>query len=359
LTGDGPDGAWTLEALQIYVRVGSGTPERPAWALVAPVNHPLVVSYGDPRPTARVSALINNVDVSDQPPLTAQAGRVPIHFEVAPGGQTVKDLHDGRVLRAPSLASFEFEPWPGATEDDVVAFCVHAGSLCAYATGTHNGIPLVTYIDAAGRPVRRVVRAPLEGPRPTHPALDPRQVPDGLTRLFRDCFDEHVRIQRSALPWRKLPSYCGAIEDAGFLEQKFATLMMAIEFFFRTSLLEAHAANESELERMSITDLIGRARTKLQWNIPKHYVRKGLVRLLRNAVAHGGELPTKDAIEFRAMFDKWRLLLSRRVLIRLGYTGRVASPERGYASSSPVDDFSEEHNSFGSSAESVGKTRAD
>jgi hypothetical protein len=57
-------------------------------------------------------------------------------------------------------------------------------------------------------------------------------------------------------------------------------------------------------------------------------------------------LPTKDAIEFRSMFGKWCLFLFWRVLIRLGYTGRVSSPERGYASSSPVDDFSEEHDSF-------------
>ena len=32
------------------------------------------------------------------------------------------------------------------------------------------------------------------------------------------------------------------------------------------------------------------------------------------------------------LFDKWRLFLLRRVLIRLGYTGEVESPHKGYAS---------------------------
>ena len=61
---------------------------------------------------------------------------------------------------------------------------------------------------------------------------------------------------------------------------------------------------------------------------------------------HGGELPTKDSAEFRLLFDKWRLFLFRRVLIRLGYTGKVISPDKGWASSSDVDDFTEAHNSF-------------
>ena len=70
------------------------------------------------------------------------------------------------------------------------------------------------------------------------------------------------------------------------------------------------------------------------------------MRLLRNAVMHGGELPTKGNAEFRLLFDKWRWFLFRRVLIRLGYAGKVISPHKGWASSSDVADFTEEHNSF-------------
>ena len=85
--------------------------------------------------------------------------------------------------------------------------------------------------------------------------------------------------------------------------------------------------------------------------MPKHYVARDTIRLLRNAVIHGGELPTKNNADFRAHFDKWRLFLFRRVLVRLRYTGHVVSPERGWKSSSPVNDFSEEHNSFSAVAD--------
>ena len=61
---------------------------------------------------------------------------------------------------------------------------------------------------------------------------------------------------------------------------------------------------------------------------------------------HGGEVPTKDATEFRLLFDRWRLFLFRRVLIRLGCRGKVISPHKGWASSSEVADFRQEHNSF-------------
>lgn len=93
-------------------------------------------------------------------------------------------------------------------------------------------------------------------------------------------------------------------------------------------------------------DLIGAARNRLSWRIPKHYTAGEATRLLRNAVMHGGELPTKDSAEFRLQFDKWRLFLLRLVLIRLGYSGEVVSPYQGVESSSRVDDFSVEHNSY-------------
>ena len=71
---------------------------------------------------------------------------------------------------------------------------------------------------------------------------------------------------------------------------------------------------------------------------------KANVGALRNRV--GGELPTRDSAEFRLLFDKWRLFLFRRVLIRLRYAGKVASPDKGWTASSDVEDFTEEHNSF-------------
>ena len=64
------------------------------------------------------------------------------------------------------------------------------------------------------------------------------------------------------------------------------------------------------------------------------------------AVIHGTSLPTADNAEFRRLFDKWRLFLFRRVLIRIGYTGKVISPHNGFASTLDVADFAEEHNDF-------------
>ena len=42
-------------------------------------------------------------------------------------------------------------------------------------------------------------------------------------------------------------------------------------------------------------------------DIPKHSVARDTIRLLRNAVMHGGELPTQDRTEFRQLFDKWQV----------------------------------------------------
>ena len=56
--------------------------------------------------------------------------------------------------------------------------------------------------------------------------------------------------------------------------------------------------------------------------------------------------PLAGNAEFRRHFDKWRLFLFRRVLMRLRYTGQVVSPHKGWGSASAVGDFSEEHNCF-------------
>ena len=347
LAGTGTDGAWVLQADQLYARVVSEPFTRPSWALAVPVNDTVRISHGEPGSVARVAALINNLDLSGrQRPLTVQAGTVAVRFRPAPTDPLLRDLHAARVLRTASLATFEFAAWPGAAEEELVAFCENVSTLCTYATGTHNGVRLVTLSTAAGRVVRQIVRSPIEGPRATRDVLSDGWPLGDCETLFRQGFEEHVRMRRSPLPWRKLASYCGAIEDGAFLEQKFSNLMMAVEFFIRTSLLEADPVRAPTFSQMKLTDLLGAARTRLGWVIPGHYGRNDLVRLLRNAVAHGGELPTRDSAEFRSMFDKWRLFLFRRVLIRLGYTGRVLSPHHGCASASAVDDFSEEHNSF-------------
>jgi hypothetical protein len=113
----------------------------------------------------------------------------------------------------------------------------------------------------------------------------------------------------------------------------------------RNSLIEA-GQSEDIVANLDFSDLIGATRKDLGWDVPKHYMAKHTTRVLRNAVMHGDELPTTDTTEFRLLFDKWRLFLFRRVLIRLGYKGKVVPPHKGYASSLDVADFSEEYNTF-------------
>ncbi len=96
---------------------------------------------------------------------------------------------------------------------------------------------------------------------------------------------------------------------------------------------------------MTLPKLIGEARDKLLWDVPNHYTEKERYRKVRNAVNHGNKLP-HDPAQIRHDFDKWHLFLLRRLLLRLGYDGKVASPQEGFASCSAVDEFSAEHNSF-------------
>src|SRR5205823_457748 len=115
-----------------------------------------------------------------------------------------------------------------------------------------------------------------------------------------------------------------------------------------TSLIEG-GVDERRVTTLDFNELIGEARKCLGWNIPKHYNSGDTTRLLRNAVVHGSETPTKDSTEFRLILNKWRLFLFRRILIRLGYQGDVVSPHKGWSDSSAVNDFSEPYNSFDAS----------
>jgi hypothetical protein len=142
-----------------------------------------------------------------------------------------------------------------------------------------------------------------------------------------------------------MPFLFAAIEDPPYLEQKIATLMAAVELFIRNALTEDGRLTKEQIDSKSLPELIGAAGNLLGWDIHKHYTTQERYRLLRNATAHGNALPG-DIADARHDFDKWHLFLARRYFIRLGYKGSVASPQRGFASSSLVDDFSEENNCF-------------
>ena len=244
------------------------------------------------------------------------------------------------LLRSASLVECVFAV-DGESDEQILELSNHIATLCTFGSGASIGVAMLELRDADGAVVRQLVTQPIRS-RYQHSAV----VPDWhVPKLFLDCFAEHVRMRQSRLPWTKLPSYCGAMQDLPYLEQKFAALMMAVEFFTRNSLLESGSA-PVWVESLTFGNLLGESRKRLGWELPKHYEAGTATREFRNAIMHGSELPDDDKEKLRWRYDKWRLFLHRRVLARVGYTGDVESPHKGWASSSRVDDYSEDHNCF-------------
>ena len=245
------------------------------------------------------------------------------------------------LARSPSLTECRFELGPGESDEQVSEFAHHIAALCTIAAGVGVGVAVINFSDSEGV-VRRII------PQPVTARYSPgsRLVDDfHLPEFFEQVFDPFLEMQKQHSPWRKLASYCGALEDAPYLEQRFASLMMAVEFFFRNLLLEK-GETEHDVARLSLKELIGAVRRRRGWPIPKHYTAGEAVRFWRNAVMHGLEWPSGEKEQFRRLLDKWRLLFFRLVLVRLGYSGKVIAPHAGWAVESDVADLSEEYNSF-------------
>lgn len=356
IVGESPDGAFELNCPTYYVEAVCPHRENPAWAVASPVNCVAHISYGEPRAIAKVVATINNFEFdSGNAPSNASepyehdllrveaAGHI-IDFYPRNNRQRLKRMLDIGLLHSTALTTFSFAAWEGATIDDLAQFANNVASLCSVVARQHTGIPVLTFLDGEGRVVKRRLANAVESEFRAGYILRFLQLDDGLPKLFRQCFDAHVRMQESEV-WKTMPSHCAGVEDPPYLEQKLATLMAAVELFVRGSLVESGRQTPAEAERLMLPELIGAARRLLGWQIPGHYTAKDRHRLLRNAVAHGGQLPG-DIKHVRHDFDKWHLFLMRRYLLRLGFDGLVASPQKGYASQSHVGDFSEEHNSF-------------
>ena len=353
--GNSLEGPFRLVCPEYYVKTASPIRERPGWAVARPIHQPATVSYGDPRPIASVTATINNFDfdygnqddTGDQERgevLRVEAAARTVDFAWRSGRVHLRRLVDAGVIGTASFATFSFAAWPGASDEELAAFAHNVSSLCCYVAGQHTGIPVLSFFDADGRVVRRLLYGVVQSKFRAGNALRVVHAENGLPSLFRQCFDEHSRMQQTEL-WRRLPPLYAAIEDPPYLEQKYATLMMAVEMLIRGLLIEGGHLSQAKAEAKTLPKLIGLARDTLGWDVPRHYTEGERYRITRNAVHHGDSLP-HDADQVRADFDKWKLFLLRRLFIRLGFDGEVASPERGWASSSPVDEFSEEHNSF-------------
>lgn len=356
MVGDGPLGPFRLECQQVYVtpqtkRAKSGS----ASCLVAPINGPVLVTYGDDlRAPVAIRIALNNFNYMYGDPVHENGGftRVGTPLVVSASGRRLTFAHTPRHLEVLSLLKAGVLSQAPITEcgfslnadepdDEVVALGLDVASLCTFAAGGGVSGAMFDWLDETGGCVRRLVPQPVTSRFRRNDIIEDWRLPD----FFDATFAEFRRMKARHPAWRRLAAHCGALEDAPFLEQKLASLIMALEFFMRNCLLECGHPS-TWVSRLDFTELIGAARKHLAWEVPKHYVTRDTIRLVRNAVMHGGELPTKDSTELRLLFDKWRLFLFRRTLMRLGYRGSVVSPHKGWRASSPVADFSEECNSY-------------
>lgn len=356
------DGPFEAACPQFSVGGWSGPAESPGWATASPVNEAMAISYGPSRPIARVQAQVSNFDFeyANVPgtELPDARGVVRKRLRVRASGRNVefawradraalRRLVDAGVLPTASFVSFSFAAWPEATEAELIDFAREVGEFCTYAAQQHTGVPVVALLDADGRPVKRLVGVAVQSHVRRDGPLDGLLYTNRVVRLFERGFDEHLRMNRPASPWRQLPSRFASVDDPPYLEQKFAALMMALEYLMKNSILESPASPPvAQVEEMDLSKSVNYCKGPLRWNIPKHYTASGLHRMLRNAVMHGGKLPTADDAEFRAAYDKWRLFFARRVYMRLGYDGSLTCEGSGRRATSAVDDFSEEHNTF-------------
>ena len=354
--GECPDGPFEFECPHFYVDVTSSSSDDPSWAILSPVNCFAHVSYGPSRRIAKVLTTINNFDFEhgnvpathgaqqSRHTLRVEASGRTVDFTWREGHEQLRHLLDIEMLRSGALVSFSFAAWEGATESDLADFANNVASLCSIVAWQHTGVPVLSFVDQEGRVIKRRLGNAIESDFSNNNVLRFLHFDEGLPKLFRQCFDEHVKLQKSDL-WRTIPALCAGINDPPFLEQKITTLMGGVEQVIRNSLIEATHWSREEAARKTFSDLIRPARRVLKWDILPHYTAKNRHLLLRNTVAHGGALPGESGA-VRAEFDKWQLFLVRRLLIRLGFDGKVLSPQRGWASESSVNDFSEEHNSF-------------
>jgi hypothetical protein len=62
IIGDSSDGSFKLTCPQFYVEANSSENEESVWAFASPINCVATITYGEPRPIARVIAVINNFD---------------------------------------------------------------------------------------------------------------------------------------------------------------------------------------------------------------------------------------------------------------------------------------------------------
>ena len=356
VNGESSDGPFRLHSSQFYVDAEGEGPNERRWAIARPINRPAELTYGEPRPIARVQALINNFDFEsgNEPKDSGKrdilrvraAGRI-VDFVRREGYEQIKTLLKIGASAPAPLVAFSFDVWDNSSEAELADFAFQIAGLCGLVARQHTGIPLLSFLDREGRPIKRLLIRPLESPFREGYILQHLQLDRGLPQLFDQCFENYRKLMKSDR-WATMHAYCKTVLDPPYLEQKCATLMSGLERLMRNSLVEAKRRSDKEAEALRIPRIFRAVEKQLGWEIPTHYSTDDRAKNLRNAVAHGGPLPLPPD-QARNDLDKWSLFLIRRVLMHLGFGGLVRSPnlKAGEWQESPVDDFSEDHNSFG------------
>jgi hypothetical protein len=93
---------------------------------------------------------------------------------------------------------------------------------------------MLDLLDRDGTIARRVIPQPVTSRFRRNDVVDDWH----LTEFFRVTYDEYVAMKKAHPAWQRLASHCGSLEDAPYLEEKFASLIMALEFFMRNCLIE-------------------------------------------------------------------------------------------------------------------------
>lgn len=85
VTGNVPEGEFRLLCPEYRIKTASEGSERPGWSVASPIHQPAIVSYGDPRPIAVVTAIINNFDFDqgNQPRRKGEEAKEVLRVEAA------------------------------------------------------------------------------------------------------------------------------------------------------------------------------------------------------------------------------------------------------------------------------------
>ena len=136
----------------------------------------MTITYGDSCPIVRASATINNFDfeygndpatrnvIGEAEVLCVEASGRPVEFSRREGRRGLRRLVDANVLNTTSLTTFAFYAWPSASEVELVQFAYDIASFCSLIALQHTGVPVLSFLDGAGKVIKRIVVNAIESP---------------------------------------------------------------------------------------------------------------------------------------------------------------------------------------------------